>query len=286
MGRLLGIFEKGIVGLIVLGCTSQPQPTGSPVPPSLPLPPSPTATASPTLPPTPTPNPNLHAGGLATVAVEALRRWADPQDKSSQRQLNRRYGLLEEGATVYLVDGPRHVDGVDYWQLWPSYWAGSSPLGWAPATDVSGAATLRPLEPRCPEYARPLTTDELWALEPLEHLACFGGSEIVVRGVVTCSRPIINGYIGGASYMRSNESCALGGVGVFGEAVFALLEEPQRVDEISGVYEVRGHFDDPAARGCHTIPMGVSLNIPGPPEPGAVQLCRQHFIVTSVAPLN
>jgi hypothetical protein len=290
MGRLFGVLARGVLALIVGACTTAPVPTPTldptdtavPTPAASPRSPSPAPT--PTLPvgPTPTPNANLHVGGMATVMRDGLRRWADPSTRDRGH-----YPRLAGGTLVYLADGPRSIDGVDYWQVWPSAWQEeslTSPLGWAPASRAGGRQLLQPYQPACPNHGEPLTASDTASLTELEQLSCFGASEIVVHGTVDCTRPIVDGFVGGAPYMDSNRSCQVGGFPVQGSGVYDLLDEPERVEKVSGFYEVRGHFDDPGAQRCHETHIGVSLELEGEPDPGAVMICRSHFVATSAPP--
>jgi hypothetical protein len=51
-------------------------------------------------------------------------------------------------------------------------------------------------------------------------------------------------------------------------------------------FRVTGHFDDPQARGCWNVPVGVSLDSRGQPEPDAVIACRERFVVTEAVRLE
>jgi hypothetical protein len=296
MGRLVGGLQNGIVGLIVAACATTPLPGLTPTPiapteqPTLAGTPSesvnPSTAATPTiraLGPAPTPNSDLHVGGMATVVRDGVRRWADPAARAAGHD----YPRLGAGTLVYLVDGPRVLDGIEYWQVWPSASEGESlgsPLGWTPSRLANGEPVLEPHRPACPPYSRPFTASDLASLTELEQLTCFGASEIVLHGTVDCTRPIVDGYVGGAPYMESNRACRVGGFPVQGSGVYRLLDEPKPVEEVRGFYEVRGHFDDPGAMQCHSIPDGTSLELEGEPDPGAVMICRSDFVATSATP--
>lgn len=283
------------VGFLLAACTSN-----IPMPDVLPGPtfaPSPTATAttdpvtpmpSPTRTPEP-PEPTLHIGGMARVVTNiaaGLPRWTEPTDKSSNRRLNRLYGTLDEGALVLLVDGPRTVDGIDYWQLWPSYWQNSSPLGWAAEAQPDGDLNLYPYEPPCPP-AEGLLAVHLAALGRLESLSCFGDRLLTLSGVVTCESGHGDGVLAGP-ILSSRTWCWLDNyLQLAGPAVTGLVADPHDTPYFSGTYRIRGRFDDPEARYCYGTPFGTNLEgRQDPGDPGAVMECRMFFVVSDAEPVH
>lgn len=263
-------------------------PTGSPTgsPPASTTP-SPTLLPSPSQPPpTHTPVPILHVDGLATIAVDELRRFVDPARPNKNSQLPRDYAPLRAGQLAFLVDGPLRVADREYWQLSLGPADPFGQLGWAPATDESGAATLVPFEPTCPPVEG-LGAAALNSLGGLQALVCFGGRELTLRGDVECNRATADGGIGGAYYFDSNRHCVLDGVlTVYGDTVTAILGQDPLAPTVSGAYELRGHMDDHGARGCGLIPIGVSHDAPTTPDPAAVMWCRQNVVVTGLTPIE
>ena len=72
---------------------------------------------------------------------------------------------------------------------------------------------------------------------------------------------------------------------VFGSPATAILDEAAGGGSVARRYAVVGHFDDPGAQRCHSIPFGWSpLDAPGNPEP--VAACRTMFAATQVTPLD
>src|SRR5687767_1297665 len=125
------------LALFVAACTSPiPTPTPSPAP-------SPSPQPTPTLPP-----PSLHIDGLATIAREGVRLWLDPAGGDSGRKKD--FLDLAAGTHVLLVDGPLTVDGIDYWQVFPSTRAYETELGWVAAEGNQGNPNLVPIAPACP----------------------------------------------------------------------------------------------------------------------------------------
>jgi hypothetical protein len=266
--------------LILCACTSPiPQQTSSPT-----HAPSPTPTQPSTEPPTASPPLTLHVDGLASVQVDELRRLLDPAHPRVHGGPNEEPSPLGLGEIAFLVDGPQQVGGRDYWQL--AAGSGDRPIGWAPATDKDGHATLVPFQPTCPPVDD-VSAAAIDALGGLQALACFGDRELTLSGQVECNRAIADGGVGGAPYFDSNRHCVLDDLlGVYGDAVTAILGPDPNLPTVSGMFELRGHMDDPGARGCGSIPIGVSLNSSTTPEPWAVVWCRQNFVVTAVVAAN
>jgi hypothetical protein len=221
---------------------------------------------------------------MARVTTESLGRWADPADQRANRKLNRNYGRIEHGALVLLVDGPQLVDEIEYWQLWPSYWDGPSPLGWAPATSREGDMNLEPVQPPCPPPAG-LMAVHLAALDPIERLACFGDSPLSLRGDVTCVGGEADREIAGP-FINPHRWCDMDGyLDLYGMAITKI--GPDQNETYRGAFEVRGHFDDPESSTCYAVPFGSSVEGGrSPGDPGAIVECRLLFVVTSAERLN
>jgi len=117
-------------------------------------------------------------------------------------------------------------------------------------------------------------------------LDCFGDTTLTLEGVVRCTKLVRDGGPGGPSWLDPYSGCAMDeALGLYGRPVTALLDDgtPPPPNPVSGRYRVRGHFDDPEARTCSMLPIGVSVTSPvGSPDPEAVLLCRQSFVVTEV----
>ena len=239
--------------------------------------PTPTASATTTLQPTtePTSEPVLRVDGIAAAVFF--------------RELHPKPGVvtpgdnLEAGSRVYLVAGPVQVDRVDWWQLHSD----TNAFGWMPAVE-RGTATLVPIDPACPDDGA-VTVDQIVGMGSLRSLACFGAKPLSFDAVVICLSGTIDGGPGGTSWMDSYRWChtvGTPGIGLYGETITSTLGADLTAGPKVARFRITGHFDDPEARGCWNLPVGVSLDSPGQPEPGAVMACREKFVVTAAKPLD
>jgi len=105
---------------------------------------------------------------------------------------------------------------------------------------------------------------------------------------MTCMRMSKDGGAAGPSWLDPHSGCSMDeALAVSGPPVTAILEGGlQPPNPRTGRYRVQGHFDDAEARTCSWVPFGVSVTSPvGPPDPGAVIVCRQLIVATDVQPL-
>ena len=278
---------------VLSGCaTNVLPPTPTPLPSSAEATPSTTPERPTPTPPSPSPSrtydPSLHVDGLASVTKDGLRRWVDPADKRANDKLDHPFERLEQGSTVLLVDGPRTVDGVDYWQVYSSHYLDHAPLGWAAASDVDGGPNLVPYRPSCPT-GEPTARDlaDAAGVDRLAVLDCFGGREIILQGTVRCQRLQADGVLA-APFFSSNAWCQLDQrLTLEGQAAFDLLGPQLDSQFVSGSYEIHGHFDDPESRYCYWTPFGTSLEgRQDPGDPSAIVECRLFYVVTSATPLT
>jgi len=160
----------------------------------------------------------------------------------------------------------------------------ATPDGWVAAGDET-EAYIQLVEPRCP--ARPVSLVTIEAMEPWEHLACFGSEQITLEGTYGC------GACGGV-FLGSFEPSWL--ANPFEEAPLS-VDASTRLGPFKlrfppggpafpndgDIIRVVGHFDDPAAVGC-TVSPGE------PPEPRdarAAELhCRENFVVETIEVLG
>lgn len=123
----------------------------------------------------------------------------------------------------------------------------------------------------------------------LAALKCFGDAMLTLEGTVRCTGLVRDGGPGGPSWLDPYAGCAMDeALALYGRPVTALLDDgaPPPPNPVSGRYRVRGHFDDPEAKTCSMLPIGVSVASPiGHPDPEAVMACRQMFVVTEVEKL-
>ncbi|MEX2547197.1 MAG: hypothetical protein WD830_05340 [Chloroflexota bacterium] len=247
--------------------------------------PTPSADSSPTSSPTPSGELTLHVDGMATLNRK-VDQIADPEHPNDFKD-NRDFQPIGPGTRVFLTAQATRRNTI-YWQVSAGSRADGK-LGWIP--EVAGEeAVLEPFQPDCPTEF-PLTPSSLSGLGRFEALTCFADSELTLIGTVTCTRPTIEYAVSGASFVDANRSCDMGEAGdvhLYGDAVTALLEAPTPVQSFTGRFLVRGHFDDPEAQFCYSIPFGTppSTTPNQPPHPGAVVRCRQMFIVSTVTRMD
>jgi hypothetical protein len=216
-------------------------------------------------------------------------------------------GTIDTGQLGFLVAGPVSADGYAWYQLAalglpPN--AGCEPpvrttpftcpdwVGWVAGGQPGGQAWLEATTLPCPPSpmnVEALISDSapLGSRTPLERLACYGSTQIRVRGWFpkipenvglggTCGPPSAVSWLVclGLSYntLGTSESAPFGsGIQV-------------AIDPASGVtmpargqwLEVVGHLDDPAARDCRDFGGG---------EVNAVLSCRSEFVAESVSPV-
>lgn len=224
----------------------------------------------------------LKADEMATVVSRrGLPVWPRPSATKAADPST----ALPSGAVVFLTQGPRRVGEVDWWQVQAEVSSGrSASFGWVQATDVIGDATLAPIASACPEVGQRVEPEVIKALGTLRALACFEGQEITMRGRVTCQSVTADYAVGGPSWFDSYAACLINdALALNGPTVVALLGAERPPTAVTGNYEVTGHFDDPEAATCSWIPIGTSVSSPvGPPDPGAVIVCRQAFVVSKL----
>jgi hypothetical protein len=221
----------------------------------------------------------LRVGGIAAVQGFSELR-TEPSDTSGRET----EGHLEVGSRVYLIAGPVRTAAIDWWQVHADLTPG---FGWMPAVR-DGAATLVPIDPGCPDTAV-VTVDEVIGIGRLRSLACFGATPLSFEADVICLSGTLDGGPGGASWMDSYRWCrTVGdpGLGLYGAPITSTLGVDLAANPRVARFRITGHFDDAEARGCWNLPIGVSLDSPGQPEPDAVMACRERFVVMSAAQLD
>lgn len=158
-------------------------------------------------------------------------------------------------------------------------------LLWARAGDFA----TRPSAATCSSADRVVELETLRTMGGRAALECFGDATLTLEGTVRCSALIRDGGPGGPSWLDPYSGCVMEeALALHGPPVTALLDagSPPPPNPVAGRYRVRGHFDDPEAKTCSMLPIGVSTTSPiGPPDPEAVLACRQMFVVTEVEQL-
>lgn len=152
-----------------------------------------------------------------------------------------------------------------------------------------GDFLTRPTVAVCSSDDRVVEVATLKTMGSLAALKCFGDATLTLEGTVRCTALVRDGGPGGPSWLDPYAGCAVDeALALYGRPVTALLDDgtPPPPNPVTGRYRVRGHFDDPEAKTCSMVPIGVSVSSPiGPPDPEAVIACRQMFVVTEVEKL-
>lgn len=198
------------------------------------------------------------------------------------------------GLHLYILEGPRLEGGQEWYRVqWET--GGYPETGWLRGTR-DGRPLLRPIDPECPS-GDPTVGDVTWLIAP-ERVACFGSRELAFgeaqlvpldpAAIVYCDAA--EGEIepcppGEPAWLTGQSTWLLWGPrGPTGpEPALEVWLDPSVELPPEGVRgRVRGHFDDPEARGCE-LPSSSYPTL-GPGAPAALQelLCRQRFVVTSV----
>ena len=138
--------------------------------------------------------------------------------------------------------------------------------------------------PACPAFDA-VTDADLKRLGRLQGLACFGAREVTFEATVTCHSVIADGGPGGVEWKDSGRVCFTrtegdSGIGLFGAPITRFVTGGLGGTNVVMRARVTGHFDDPLAVRCWNLPIGISLDSPGRPDPDAVIDCRQMFVVT------
>lgn len=301
----------------VLACGTAPVPTATPGPPvgsavpsatrsgpSGPLEqrtPSPEPNATPTVEPPPSPSPTpagLHVNGLARVTVNELRRLADPERprdhafESPAAAFANYLSPLRRDQEVFLIDGPRELDGRQYWKVADDPFGCCAPFGWIGATSASGDPTIEPVEVECPDLSQTFVAFRFPGVNRLGVVSCFGSTEVRVRGVLTCEQPTADAsyWLGGVPWIEplpEPRSCYLDNfeeqISVYGHPVTSLLDNPNYAVYYTDFVELTGHFNDSASSDCvWTQGDFMQFDVSDAPKETAVFSCRNRFVVTAV----
>jgi hypothetical protein len=224
--------------------------------------------------------PTLHLGGIAAAARSIhleTHVGADPSPGEPDA------GNVEAGTIAYLMAGSERHAGADWWLVQSER---SSDVGWTPSVQ-DGAALLMPLDPECPPIDR-LTVEHVIGIGRVRGLVCFADSELTFVANVFCVSAAVDGGAGGASWMDSNRICHTVGdpvMPLYGQAITSILGVDLAANPVTARLRVTGHFDDPESSRCWNIPIGVSLDSRGVPDPSAVIACRERFVVTEAIAL-
>lgn len=225
----------------------------------------------------------LHVDGRAKVTEGGVVVRANPAADAPRLQPR-----LPIDTLVYVIAGPVRIDGLDWWQVLPREFEGEEwPLGWVPTARQDESATLEPARPDCLPLGVPQSAHILSAyFDPLDNLACFGGQELAFEAVVDCTAAQADPAVGGADWIGLD--CHADGeasVAVSWSTAQSAFGSALGHQLVSGLFQVRGHFHDPQADNCFSVPFGTVIATPNQPrEIGAVLSCRQQFVLTDLEP--
>jgi hypothetical protein len=191
---------------------------------------------------------------------------------------------LSVGTRLFVVSGPQTVGETDWYLVqWPPMRSYVPALGWLPSK-VHGRPQAQTVAPDCPSAP---TQTQLVAMAWGERLLCYASNELTLSPVIVGrdERPQLH-IDGTPAWLADDSSLRLydqdGPLGVGGSI-------PVYVDPASGFslpigerLQVIGHFDDPAAAGCHRSFTGSEASNLVPETPDVQVLrCRENFVISA-----
>ena len=285
------------------GCGAQswaPAPSPSAQASPSPASPSPSAVSLPSTstPPSPEPSakptpaaPRLARDSVAQVITDDLRVRSRPEVSDASKKLE---PLLDQPRLVYVVAGPVQASGYTWYEIAPIgnlQLSVELPFGWVAAADKDGTPWLASSSARCP--AAPKTVDDLYAIDNVLALACFGASPLAVTGRLadpeaTCGIDI--GWTIEPGWLASTcpqPPFLIESPNDLGLSANAVVEPsvdvsgfrpgPEPADWLP--VRITGRFDVPAAKTCH----GVSTDAPVPYGKDQIVFgCRATFVITGL----
>lgn len=214
--------------------------------------------------------------GLAVVLADDLEVRTAPGTGAESAVRDAR---LARDDRLFIVDGPAEEDGRDWYLVTPLARPGETDraIGWVPATDEEGSATLESAAAACPADA---TLASVLALHPYERIVCFGDGPIQLRGPV-----VLCGIADGPLIFEPEWLSGLSGCGIAlddsGERALIVRSPPgQPGFDPAGAKVVTGHFSDAAAATCSV--RSADPAYPAPEPALAVLDCRTQFVLDSV----
>jgi hypothetical protein len=240
-------------------------------------------------------------GSLAVVTAAELRL------RHAPRLTAEAYDVLERGASVYVMDGPRTLDGWRWYLVSPGdevpdYTDGDSwgPRGWV-ASGEEAAPFLEAQTVTCADAAAYRDLAHLTTVPRWERLQCATGQQLTFEGVLCtvqgedpCATVEGCSYIDTAPLVPTWLSYTCHGLAVSPEAVSLPIhiraEHHVDLSYPHGIgVRVIGHFDDPEAMTCEdqTPVAGVPwLWYPPVLREARVTACREAFVVDSLQRLS
>jgi hypothetical protein len=197
--------------------------------------------------------------------------------------------ILNSGSAFYLVDGPRIIDGQQYWQgVFDDCCrlGDCCEVGWVPQSVEDGSLAIVPFVPACPDATRQFEAVDIAGLGRVRAVACFGSSTLTLVGPVMCSQPSVDAIyeLVGAPWTWLNVGiyCTLGNDFLLnGNPVFALVRDPSYQMMSPRQSILTGHFDDPHSRDCYWRQGYFGQGMELPPQELATIECRFQFVVDS-----
>jgi hypothetical protein len=227
---------------------------------------------------TPGPPIELEAGTLVEVLYPGVTLWRETNHDDS-------LSSMAHGERLWIVDGPVTAGGERWYRV---RWHPTPTFDEIPAwiTDsFEGHAVVKAVEPRCPVAVRDVA--DLVGITAAERLRCFAHREVSL-GPVTFreAKNKTAAATGSPKWLASSAVIAMyGSGGPEGVDGPLLVRADAHIDAlpVSGWFDVVGHFDDPAARGCHRAWADAGDSGPSPETKAEQELsCREQFVVTGI----
>jgi hypothetical protein len=200
--------------------------------------------------------------------------------------------VLRTGARLYVVAGPVVGSGYDWYQVISVNDGTPVRSGWVAVASRDGVPWLGDVALSCPDRAG-LLANFAGLANPggAEGLACFGGAELQFLAQVTscmCTAsgpPVTPAWLGGIDRTTYRLTAPPGLEAARRDITPAFhpdhfdLTAVSEPDLPAGVYQVTGHYDDPAAATCEGDTEAGGL------DPVAqIGACRMTLVITAIEP--
>ena len=254
----------------------------------------------------PEPEGQVAADRLVRTTVDDLSVRAEPSTGAA------RLGILDAGATGFVIAGPVEADAYTWYQLvgadstdacsseTPPF-ACADWVGWAAGSTPEGDRWLEPIDPDCPTER---DTTAYLSIDAPTRLACAGGDEwrlVAYLAPATQGRGCMPAWLVEPFWM--DPSCSF----FFPQPVESTFDADTSLqgfippelgecgrggcpfDELKGSWvEITGHLDDPVAKTCTPVrneSIGES-QVPSPDPDLVAFTCRLGLVVTDVSPIS
>ena len=226
---------------------------------------------------TPAPPTRLEPG-LAEVLYPGVTLWGSTNHDNS-------LSSVAHGERLWVVSGPVTAGGETWYRVrWQPTPAFDEIPAWITDT-FEGHAVVKAVEPRCPDAVNDVA--DLVAMSASERVLCFGERELSLGPVTFRVTPNMTAPATGspkwlASAARISMYGSQGPAGVDGPLLGRASEQLGELPT-EGPFDVVGHFDDPAARGCHRAWSPTDASGPSTETKVEQELsCREQFVVTEI----